>query len=59
MPAGNVLLKSLGHGQLVLNRTDEDARYCSKLFITLTREVHLKDVVSAGELEGPHKLLHT
>lgn len=59
MPAGQVLLKSLGHGQLVLVRTDDDARCCSELFITLTREVHLKHAVSAGELEGPCKLLHT
>ena len=58
MPAGQVLLKSLGHGQLVLDPTDDDARYCSELFITLTHEVHLKRAVGAGELEVPCKLLH-
>ena len=60
--AGKVLLKSLGFRnglQLVPVRTDDDARYCSDLFITLTHEVHLKHAVSARELKDPCKLLHT
>ena len=62
VPAGTVLLKSLGLGKssnLSPVRTDEEIRCCSELFITLTHEVHLKGAVSAGELEGPCKLLHT
>jgi len=63
MPAGRVLLQSLGlHGdfsQRVPVRTDEETRCCAELFIALTHEVLLKDAVSAGELEGPCKLLHT
>ncbi len=62
MPAGRVLLQSLGlHGyssKPVPVRTDEETRCCSELFIALTHEVLLKDAVSAGELEGPCKLLH-
>ncbi|KAH9034061.1 hypothetical protein EDB85DRAFT_1889928 [Lactarius pseudohatsudake] len=63
VPAGRVLLQSLGlHGdfsQRVPIRTDEETRCCFELFIALTHEVLLKDAVSAGELEGPCKLLHT
>ncbi|KAH9038431.1 hypothetical protein EDB84DRAFT_1092928 [Lactarius hengduanensis] len=63
VPAGKVLLQSLGlHGdfsQRVPIRTDEETRCCFELFIALTHEVLLKDAVSAGELEGPCKLLHT
>ncbi|KAI9430814.1 hypothetical protein H4582DRAFT_2014085 [Lactarius indigo] len=62
VPAGRLLLQSLGlHGdfsQRVSIRTDEETRCCSELFIVLTHEVLLKDAVSAGELEGPCKLLH-
>ena len=54
-----MLHKSLGHGQLVLDRINDDARYCSELFITLTHEVHLKGAVGAGELDVPCELLHT
>lgn len=62
MPAGKVLLQSLGlHGDFSQHapvQIDEQTVCCSELFIALTHEVLLKDAVSAGELEGPCKLLH-
>jgi len=63
VPAGRMLLESLGlHGdfsQRVPIQTDKETRCCAELFIALTHEVLLKDAVSAKELEGPCKLLHT
>jgi len=63
VPVGRVLLQSLGlHGdfsQHVPARTDEETRFCAELFIALTHDVLLRDAVSAAELEGPCKLLHT
>lgn len=63
VPTGILLLQSSGlHGnslQPVPFQTDERTRLCSELFITLTHEVLLKDVVSAAELEDPCTLLHT
>ncbi|KAI9430817.1 hypothetical protein H4582DRAFT_1350408 [Lactarius indigo] len=60
--AGRVLLQSLrpygDFSQHVPIQTDEETRCCSELFIVLTHEVLLRDAVSAGELEGPCKLLH-
>ncbi|KAF8257939.1 hypothetical protein EI94DRAFT_1213544 [Lactarius quietus] len=62
VPAGIVLLQALGlHSdplQRVAVQNDEKIRCCSELFITLTHEVLLKDVINAVELEGPCKLLH-
>ncbi|KAF8268247.1 hypothetical protein EI94DRAFT_1196413 [Lactarius quietus] len=66
VPAGIVLLQSTQssglHGdplQRVAVQNDENIRCCSELFITLTHEILLEDVISAVELEGPCKLLHT
>ncbi|KAH9054775.1 hypothetical protein EDB87DRAFT_1420251 [Lactarius vividus] len=63
VPAGRVLLQSLGvHGYFskrVPVRTDEETRCCAELFIALAHEILLKDAVSAMELEGPCKVLHT
>ncbi|KAI9461888.1 hypothetical protein BJY52DRAFT_1355855 [Lactarius psammicola] len=62
MPAGRVLLRALGlkgdSPQRASKWTDEEFRYCSRLFIVLTREILLKDVAGAKELEGPCNLLH-
>jgi hypothetical protein len=62
MPAGKVLLQSLGPQGDFSQRSpviDEGTLCCSELFIALTHEVLLKDAISAGQLEGPCKLLHT
>ncbi|KAI9451410.1 hypothetical protein BJY52DRAFT_102072 [Lactarius psammicola] len=62
VPAGRVLLQSLGlHGdfsQPIPVRINEETRCCAELFIALTHEVLLNHAISAGELEGPCKLLH-
>jgi hypothetical protein len=56
LPAGRVLLGSLGE-ETDLRKSDE-ARYCSELFIMLTREILLKDAIGVAELEGPCRILH-
>ncbi|KAI9435443.1 hypothetical protein H4582DRAFT_648905 [Lactarius indigo] len=58
LPAGIVLLKSLGRERDLSQREKEETRHCSELFIVLTREVLLKDAVGIEDLEGPCKLLH-
>ncbi|KAH9018931.1 hypothetical protein EDB84DRAFT_629429 [Lactarius hengduanensis] len=58
LPAGIVLLKSLGQESGLSQHKNEEARHCSELFIVLTREIILKDAVGVVELEGPCKLLH-
>ena len=58
MPAGEVLLQSLGLYGNFPQRIDEETLCCSELFIVLAHEVLLKDAVKAKELEGPCKLLH-
>ena len=60
-PAGLVLLQSLDlQGDLshpVSALTKEEFRYCSELFIVLTREVLLNNAVGMRELEDPCKLM--
>ncbi len=62
MPAGRVLLRALGlkgdSPRRASKWIDEEFRYCSQLFIVLVREILLKDVARAKELEGPCNLLH-
>lgn len=60
-PAGTVLLQSLDSqgdpSHPVSVQAKEEFRYCSEVFIVLTREVLLKNAVGARELNGPCKLL--
>jgi len=60
-PAGLTLLQSLDlQGDLahpVSALVKEELRYCSEVFIVLTREVLLHDAVGMRELKGPYKLL--
>ncbi|KAH9034093.1 hypothetical protein EDB85DRAFT_2289201, partial [Lactarius pseudohatsudake] len=58
LPAGIVLLKSLGRERDLSQRENEETRHCSELFIVLTREILLKEAVGIEDLEGPCKLLH-
>ncbi|KAH8987266.1 hypothetical protein EDB92DRAFT_1817953 [Lactarius akahatsu] len=58
LPAGIVLLKSLGKERDLSQRENEETHHCSELFIVLTREILLKDAVGIEDLEGPCKLLH-
>ncbi|KAI9435447.1 hypothetical protein H4582DRAFT_649233 [Lactarius indigo] len=63
MPTGSVLLQSLGlRGDFsesvpVRVQADEETRCCAELFMVLVHEVLLRDVVSAGVLKDPCKLL--
>lgn len=63
MPTGSALLQSLGlRGDFsesvpVRVQVDEETRCCAELFMVLTHEVLLRDVVSSGVLKGPCKLL--
>lgn len=58
LPAGRVLLGSLGReGGLSSQRKDE-VHYCSELFIMLAREILLKGAIGVEELEGPCRILH-
>ncbi|KAI9461893.1 hypothetical protein BJY52DRAFT_1415264 [Lactarius psammicola] len=59
LPAGIVLLKSLGKERDLSQRKNEEARHCSVLFIVLSREVLLKDAIGVVELEGPCERLHS
>jgi hypothetical protein len=58
-PAGLVLLQSLDlQGDLtrpVSALMKEEFRYCSEVFIVLTREVLLNNAVGMRELKGPCK----
>lgn len=59
-PAGMLLLESLDLQDVtdpISTRSKEEFRYCSEVFIVLTREVILKDAVGTRELKGPCKLL--
>ncbi|KAN0142047.1 hypothetical protein V8E53_000509 [Lactarius tabidus] len=59
-PAGMLLLESLDLQDVTdptSSRAKDEFRYCSEVFIVLTREVILKDAVGARELKGPCKLL--
>jgi hypothetical protein len=59
-PAGMLLLESLDLQDAtdpISTRSNEEFRYCSEVFIVLTREVILKDAVGTRELKGPCKLL--
>ncbi|KAI9435445.1 hypothetical protein H4582DRAFT_649236 [Lactarius indigo] len=58
LPAGIVLLKSLGQERSFSQHENEEIHHCSELFVVLTREILLKDAVGVMELEGPCKLLH-
>ncbi|KAH9044955.1 hypothetical protein EDB83DRAFT_2523601 [Lactarius deliciosus] len=58
LPAGIVLLKSLGKERDLSQRENEETHHCSELFIVLTREILLKDAVGIEDLEGPCKFLH-
>jgi len=60
-PAGMLLLQSLDLQrdltQPVSVRAKEEFRYCSEVFIVLTREVLVKGAAGTRELNGPCKLL--
>ncbi|KAF8266705.1 hypothetical protein EI94DRAFT_1732496 [Lactarius quietus] len=60
-PAGMLLLQSLDLQrdltQPVSVRAKEEFRYCSEVFIVLTREVLVKGAAGTRELKGPCKLL--
>ena len=60
-PAGMLLVQSFyPQGDLIHPasvRAKEEFRYCSEVFIVLTREVILKDAVGTIELNDPCKLL--
>ena len=59
-PTGMLLLESLDLQDLtypIYTRAKEEFRYCSEVFIVLTREVIIKDATGMKELEGPCKLL--
>lgn len=60
-PAGMLLLQSLDSqgdpSHPVSVQAKEEFRYCSEVFIVLTREVLLKNAVDTEELKGPCKLL--
>ncbi|KAH9003764.1 hypothetical protein EDB86DRAFT_2889722 [Lactarius hatsudake] len=63
VPTGSMLLQSLGlRGDFsesvpVRVQADEKTRCCAELFMVLAHEVLLRDVISAGALKGPYKLL--
>lgn len=59
-PAGILLLESLDVQDVndpISTRAKEEFRYCSEVFIVLTREVIFKDAVGVRELKSPCKLL--
>ncbi|KAH9177223.1 hypothetical protein EDB89DRAFT_1519640 [Lactarius sanguifluus] len=58
LPAGIVLLKSLGKERDLSQRENEETHHCSELFIVLTREILLMDAVGIEDLDGPCKFLH-
>lgn len=59
-PAGMLLLESLdlkGVTDPIYTRAKEEFRYCSEVFIVLTRAVILKNATGTRDMKGPCKLL--
>ena len=58
LPAGRVLLGSLGKESGLSPQRKDETRYCSELFTMLAREILLKGAIGVEELEGPCRILH-